>query len=174
MQSRAEHTGLATGQGGEKGRAAGRGDGTVGGRRRDGESRVFPLAFNDAHEGAHAPCVGDVRMRRIPVIAAHLPISAARKIAALKGIRLLLVELDEQIVGTVDDSVLGAAGDEAQSAQAMKPLDFCLRPAMSAAEARELFVRARATVLPVVAGGFVLGAVTRADVERAKAPANER
>ena len=55
----------------------------------------------------------------------------------------------------------------------MSPLDFCVRPAMSLAHARELFIRARATALPVIAGGFVLGAVTRADLERARALAGE-
>ena len=131
---------------------------------------MFPFVF----DGVQAPRVGDVAMRRIPVVAAHLSIAATRRVAALRGIPLLLVELDDQIVGMVDESVLGAADDGAQTAQAMRPLDFCLRPAMSVAEARELFVRARAGVLPVVAGGFVLGAVTRADVERVKTPANER
>ena len=37
---------------------------------------------------------------------------------------------------------------------------------MPLAQARELFVRARVSVLPVIAGGFVLGAVTRDDLER--------
>jgi CBS domain-containing protein len=125
---------------------------------------VFPFAFG----GGPALRVGDLPMRRIPVVPAHLPISAARKIAALKQIALLLVELDDQIVGIVDESVLATAAGETRIAHAMSPLDFCLPPAMPVAQARELFVRARATVLPVIAGGFVLGAVTRADIERAK------
>jgi CBS domain-containing protein len=175
MQSNVEHTGLSLGQVGEQGRAAGRGDSAtvdrwIGGRRRGAESRVFSFAVDDAG----ALRVGDVPMRRIPVIAAHLPISAARKIATLKGIALLLVELDDQIVGIIEESVLAAADDETPAGEVMKPLGRCLRPSMSVAQARELFIAARATVLPVIAGGFVLGAVTRADVERAKPPANER
>jgi hypothetical protein len=116
------------------------------------------------------PLVGDLPMRRIPVIAAHLPMVVARKVAALKRIAVLLVELDEQIVGTVGESALGAADDETATATVMRPLGLCLRPAMSVAQARELFVRARASVLPVIAGGFVLGAVARADIERTKPP----
>ena len=175
MQSRAEHTGLSAGYGGEQGRAASRDSATigrrvVGGSRRDGESRVFPFANRDAR----APRVGDMPMRPIPVVAAHLPIAAAREVAAWKRIALLLVELEEQIVGTVDESVLAAAADETPTGAAMNPLDVCLRPAMSVAQARELFVRARATVLPVIAGGFVLGAVTRADMERKKSRTKER
>ena len=176
MQSTAEHMGLPVGSGSERGRAEGGGDSATvgrwgpGGCRRDGESRVFPLADGDAE----APHVGDMPMRRIPVIAAHLPMAAARKIAALKRISVLLVERDEQIVGAVDESVLAAADDETVTATVMRPLGLCLRPAMSVAQAREVFVRARATILPVIAGGFVFGAVARADIERTKPPANPR
>jgi CBS domain-containing protein len=133
-------------------------------RRRGREPRVSPLAVADAE----APRIGDLPMKRIPVIAAHLPISAARKVAALKRIALLLVELDDQIVGVVEETVLAGADDDTLTAKAMRPLGPGLRPSMSVAEAREAFVRARATVLPVIAGGFVLGAVGRAEVERAK------
>src|SRR5689334_18432785 len=108
MESRAEHTGLPAGYEGEQGRPAGRGDSTsvdrgMGGRRRGGESRVFPFAFDSA--AVDVPRVGDLPLRRIPVVAAHLPMSAARKIAALKRIGLLLIERDDQIVGIVDESV---------------------------------------------------------------------
>jgi CBS domain-containing protein len=165
MDSRAEHTGLPVGYGGEMGRAAGRGDSNAvprnGGRRREEESRVFPFAIDTG-----ATRVGDLPMRRVPVIPANLPISAARKIAALKGIALLLVELEDQIVGVVDETVLADADDQTRTARAMNPLDFGLRPAMPVAQAHELFLRAQVSILPVIAGGFVLGAVTRADIER--------
>jgi CBS domain-containing protein len=132
-----------------------------GGRLREKESRVFPFAIV-----AEAPRVGDLPMRRIPVIPAHLPMGAARKIATLKSISLLLVELEDQIVGMIDEIVLAGAADATRTGRAMNPLDFCLRPAMPIAQAGELFLRARVSILPVLAGGFVLGAVTRADVER--------
>lgn len=176
MQTRAEHTGLPVGYGGEQGRAGRRDGATVGrrangGSRRDGESRVLPFASRDAR----AARVGDMPIRRIPVIGAHLPMAAAREVAALKRIALLLVEFEEQIVGTVDETVLASTAiDETPTAAVMKPLDVCLRPAMSVAQARELFVRARATVLPVIAGGFVLGAVRRADILRTKPRTNGR
>ena len=176
MQSRAEHTGLSVGYGGEQGRAAKRGGSATvgrranGGSRRDGESRVLPFANRDAREAR----VGDMPIRRIPVIGAHLPMAAAREVAALKRIDLLLVEFEEQIVGTVDASVLAAAPAATPTAAVMQPLDVCLRPAMSVAQARELFDRARATVLPVIAGGFVLGAVRRADIVRTKSRTNVR
>ena len=150
MQSTAEHTGLPTGDWGEQGRK--------------GELRVFPFANPDAG----ASRVGDIPLRPIPVIAADLPLAAARKAAASKQIAVVLVELEEQIVGTIDEGVLAVGDDETPTGTAMKPLRLYLRPAMSLGQAHALFVRARATVLPVIAGGFVLGAVTRADVERTR------
>jgi CBS domain-containing protein len=120
---------------------------------------------------AEAQYVGDLPMRRIPVVPARLPMAAARKIAALRGIAVLLVERGEQIVGTVDENALAAAADETPIGMAMTPLGRWLRPAMSVAEAREMFMSARATVLPVIAGGFVLGAVTREDLEATRTPA---
>ena len=153
MESRAEHTGLPLGYGREGGRAAVRGDSKTvdlrnGGRRREKESRVFPFAID-----AEALRVGDLAMRRIPVIPAHLPMGAARKIATLKSIGLLLVELEDQIVGMIDEIVLAGAADATRTGRAMNPLDFCLRPAMPIAQARELFLRARVSILPVLAGG---------------------
>jgi CBS domain-containing protein len=112
--------------------------------------------------------VGDLVIRRVPVIAAHLSMAAARKVAMLKQTSLLLVEQGDQIVGTIDDRALAADHDVTAVAAAMQPLATCLRLATPVTEARELFIRARATILPVVVGGFVLGAVTRSDVERAR------
>jgi len=118
--------------------------------------------------GRAAPRVGDMPLRRIPAIPAHLPVAGARQVAALKRTGILLVEVDDRIVGSVEASVLDAADGEAQTGKVMRPLGVCLRPAMSLAEARDVFARARATVLPVVAGGFVLGALARVDAERAR------
>jgi CBS domain-containing protein len=127
---------------------------------------VFPLAVQV--DDAEAPRVADMPMRSIPVVPADLSMAAVRKVAALKQIAVLLVEREEQIVGTIDESVLPAADDATLAGTAMKPLGLCLRPAMSVAQARDVFTRARVTVLPVIAGGFVLGAVAREDIERTK------
>lgn len=81
----------------------------------------------------------------------------------------MLVERDDHIVGTIDERAFACEYDlAAVAAAAMTPLEACLRPATPVAEARELFVRASADILLVVAGGFILGAVTRSDVERAR------
>lgn len=135
---------------------------------------MFPLASHDFE----APRVRDLPIRRIPVIPAHLSMAAARRVAALRRINLLLVEAEEraeeQIVGMVDQSILGAADDQTPVAMAMKPLGLHLRLAMSVADARDLFVRARTSVLPVIAGGFVFGCVERAVVERIELQTNGR
>ena len=125
---------------------------------------MFPFTKPDRE----APRVRDMPMRRIPAVPAHLTVAAARKVAALKRIAVLLVEQEERVVGTVDEGALAGAAADALTATAMKPLGLWLRPAMSAAEARDMFLGAGATILPVIAGGFVLGAVTLADVERAE------
>lgn len=92
---------------------------------------------------------------------------AARKIAELKRAAVLFVERDGQLVGILDERVLVEAPDDAEIAGRMRPIGLCLRPTTSAARARELFVRAGTSALPVAAGAFLLGAVSRADVERA-------
>jgi len=113
-------------------------------------------------------------MRQIPVIPAHLPMAGARKVAALKRIAVLLVEREDQIVGTIDEIALAAADDRTPTAAAMQPLCLYLRPTMSVGQAREVFIRARTTILPVIAGGFVLGGVARSDIERTKPRASDR
>ena len=177
MQSTAEHTGLSAAYGSGQGSVEGRGEGKVvarlrsGGNRRDGESRVFSFVSpRHARPEGDTVRVGDLPIRRIPVIPSHLSMDAARKVAVLKQSSLLLVERAGQIVGTIDERAFATDYDlAAVAAAAMTPLATCLlRPATPVTEARELFVRARADILPVVAGGFILGAVTRSDVERAR------
>jgi CBS domain-containing protein len=124
---------------------------------------VFPFAGPDG-VGFQ---IGDLAIRPIPVVPAHLTMAAARKVAALKRISLLLVEQNEQLVGVVGERALATAADPMPIAAAMHRLGACLRPGMSAAQARALFIRTGAAVLPVIAGGFVLGAVARGAVERA-------
>lgn len=131
------------------------------------------LQATNGHQN-EGPQVCDMPMRRIPVIAAHLSIAAARRVMALRRISVLLVEDSEQVVGTVDQRALDAADDETPVATAMKPLGLHLGPRMSVAEAREMFVRARTNILPVIAGGFVLGAVERAVIERTRPEVDQR
>lgn len=117
--------------------------------------------------GETARRVGDLALGAAPVLPAHLPMSAGRKVAELKAATLLLVERDGRLVGVVDQNALLAAADDARLGDAMKGLDVCLTPATPLARARELFARAGAAALPVAAGAFLLGVVQRSAVERA-------
>lgn len=92
--------------------------------------------------------------------------AAARKIAALERVALLLVERDDTVVGYLNERTLATAPDDAPVADFVTRLDRCLHPAMSIADARRCFISARAGALPVVVAGFVLGAMARRDVER--------
>ncbi|HXJ22680.1 MAG TPA: CBS domain-containing protein [Polyangia bacterium] len=111
--------------------------------------------------------VGDLPVLAAPALPAHLPMSAARKVAALKKASLLLAERDGRLVGVVDERALMSAADDSAVGDVMKRLDHCLTPAMPIVRARELLLRTGADALPVVAGAFLLGVVTRAAIERA-------
>lgn len=101
------------------------------------------------------------------MIPARLSMAAARKIARLKQVSLLFVEQGERLVGLLDARALARAPDDAGVAASMTPIRSCLHPAMSPTRALDVFIRLGATALPVTVGAFLLGAVTRADVERA-------
>ncbi len=175
METRIGHTGLSAQNGGGGQRDGGTkmgsgfvdGDGVdvgvgagVGQRR---ESRVS--RFLSAN--AEGPRIGELPIRAVPVIPAHLSMAAARKVAALKQVALLFVERDEHLIGLLDERTLLQAADDARVADALAPIAGCLPPELPATRARELFRRSRAVVLPVSAGAFLLGVVSRADVERA-------
>ena len=174
MQSTTEHTGSSVVYGSGQRGVEGRGEGKVvgrlpsGGNRSDGGSRVSP--FVKTRLEGDPVRVRDLPIRRVPVIPSHLTMDAARKVAVLKQIALLLVERDGHIVGTINERAFATQYDlAAVAATAMTPLEGYLRPSTPVTEALDLFVRASADILPVVAGGFILGAVTRRDVERARA-----
>jgi CBS domain-containing protein len=113
--------------------------------------------------------VGDLRTRTIPAVPEHLPLGAARKVAALKEVAALFVERDGRLVGVLDERPLAEGADEAVVASLMTPIEACLHPAMSMGRAREAFMRSRVSILPVTFGALLLGAVARADIERAAA-----
>ena len=99
---------------------------------------MFP--FIRASSDAAAVRVGDLAMRAIPVVPSHLSMAAARKLASVEQISLLLIERDDHIVGTIDERALAAEHDLTAVAAAMRPLASYLRPAMPAAEAREQLI----------------------------------
>jgi CBS domain-containing protein len=113
------------------------------------------------------PRVGDLPIRAVPIIPAHLSMAAARKIAELKQATVLFVEREGRLMGTLDQQALVEAPDDAKVADCLRSIELCLGPTTTAQRAQELFARTHTTALPVAAGAFLLGAVSRADVERA-------
>ena len=113
------------------------------------------------------PRVGDLPIQAVPIIPAHLSMAAARKIAELKRATVLFVERDGRLMGTLDEHALVEAPDDAEVAGCLRTIELCPGPTTSAERAHELFVRSRTTALPVAAGAFLLGAISRSDVERA-------
>lgn len=151
-----------TGMGGSA--AASVGGGRVGVAPSGGRSRVPESSLEPK-----TARVGDLVGPPAPIVPFRLSVGHARKIAALKSATLLLVEQDGQLVGLVDKRDLDRAADD-------EPLDRCIRrlvlglaPTAPVERARELLLKHRLSALPVVAGMFVIGCVSREAVERALA-----
>jgi CBS domain-containing protein len=113
--------------------------------------------------------IGDLPTRGIPAIPEHLTMAAARKVAVLKQTPILFVERARQLVGLLDERALAEFPDDANVGASMAPIGPCLDPAMPVARARELFAWSRVSMLPVGVGAFLLGGVSRGDVEQAVA-----
>ena len=104
-----------------------------------------------------------------PSVPAHLTMAAARKIARLKSADLLVVEDGDQMVGIIDGYTLEGPAADALVVDGMKPVFPCVRPDSGAHRARDLLARHGLPALLVTVGRFVVGAVSRAAVERALA-----
>lgn len=111
--------------------------------------------------------VADVMGRAAPVAPSHLPVWAVRKIAALKKSGVVFLEAEGRLLGVVDAQRLSRAADEEPAARHMRPLFFSVRPTTTLARVRELLVRQKVACLPVAVGVFLVGTISRADVERA-------
>jgi CBS domain-containing protein len=160
MDENSGHTGLS----------AARAAWSKGRRGENGSVAAATTGVGAAELSGGEPCVprvGDLPIRAIPTIPAHLSMAAARKIAELKRATVLFVERDGRLMGTLDEQTLVEAPDDAEVADCLRSIELCLGPTTTAERAQELFVRSRTTALPVAAGAFLLGAVSRADVERA-------
>jgi CBS domain-containing protein len=133
------------------------------GNRRREDSRVPSLRG----PSGTAARVGDLALITVPTVPARLPMSAARKIAGLKGAPLLLAERDGVLVGVVDERALLAAADDLEVGGVMRRMDLCVTPLTPLVRARELLLGTGADALPVAAGAMLLGVVTGAAIERA-------
>jgi CBS domain-containing protein len=110
--------------------------------------------------------VVDLMGKPQPIVPAHISMGAARKIARLKSAEALIVEDKGSLVGWLDALALRDAPDGERVDACVKPLGLCLRPTSSVSEARALFISSGASSLPVAAGPFLIGSLSRAAVER--------
>lgn len=140
------------------------GGGAAAGRGSKGEESCVPGL---RAVPAVAQQVAELPLAAAPVVPAHLTMAGARKVAELKRSPVVLVDRDGVLAGIVDQQGLLAGADDARAGDAMRPLDTCLSATTSLARARELFVRTGSAALPVAAGAFLLGVVTRAALDRA-------
>lgn len=108
----------------------------------------------------------DVMGKPQPIVPSHILMGAARKIARLKSADALLVEDKGSLVGFLDARSLRDASDRQRVDACIEPLGLFLAPTMTVAEADALFVESGASSLPVAAGPFLIGSVSRAAVER--------
>jgi CBS domain-containing protein len=108
----------------------------------------------------------DVMGEPQPIVPSHIPMGAARKIARLKSADALIVEDRGSLVGFLDARRLREAPDARRVDACLEPLHLFLAPTMTIAEARALLVESGASSLPVAAGPFLIGSVSRTAVER--------
>jgi CBS domain-containing protein len=108
----------------------------------------------------------DVMGKPQPIVPSHILMSAARKIARLKSVDTLIVEDKGSLVGFLDARSLRDAPDHQRVDACIEPLGIFLSPTTTVAEARALLIGTGASSLPVAAGPFLIGSVSRAAVER--------
>ena len=128
-----------------------------------GESRV-------SHFRGDTLRVADVMTRPAPVVPSHLLMAAARKIAGLKAASSLLVEVEGRLVGYLDGHRLEAGRDGELVGELHDAARAGAAPLRPRRRARcELLAKHHVACLPVAAGMFVVGTVSRAQLERALA-----
>jgi CBS domain-containing protein len=117
--------------------------------------------------GRGAIPVFDVMRAATAAVPSWLPVAAARKVAVLKAVDHLLVEQDGRLTGIVSGIDMDAASDETAVGALAKSLSLSVRPTTPLARARGLMLKNGVGYLPVVAGAWLIGVVTRDAVERA-------
>jgi predicted transcriptional regulator len=134
----------------------------------------FEAARGRRQQGARAAGPAQVETLRVidvmgkpqPIVPSHILMGAARKIACLKSADALIVEEKGSLVGFLDARRLREAPDSRRVDACLEPLHLFLTPTTTVAEARALLVESGASSLPVAAGPFLIGSVSRAAVER--------
>lgn len=102
-----------------------------------------------------------------PSVPSHLAIGAARKVGALRATDILLVEIDGLLVGLLDLSRIGPGSDADPVSAHMASLTFAASPGASARRTRDWLVDRGASCAPVIVGLFLVGTITRAQLDEA-------
>jgi CBS domain-containing protein len=139
---------------------------------------MVPDGGGPLFEGTDGQPSGELMTQAVATVPPWISMAAARKVAALKSAELLLVAEEDRLLGFVIVSELGDAPDEDKVSARLRGADalrgwraLSVTPATPAARARQIMLKNRLACLPVLAGSFVVGAITRDAIERAAARA---
>ena len=113
--------------------------------------------------------VGDVMTKSPVTVTSMLPVEAAQKFARLNGVRYLLVELTDGVVGATCLHHLASASAGSRVADCVCDPSWLgpLEPQLSLSDAAGIMGGRAFRCLPVVANGHMLGVVTGGDLRRA-------
>jgi CBS domain-containing protein len=120
------------------------------------------------------PRVAEAMTRLYPIVPGHISMSAARKIAELRSSDTLIVEDKGSLIGILDRETLLTASDGRRVADCLKSIRICLTPTTTLTRARVLMIEHGVASFPVAAGPFLVGSISRSDVERSLASKNTR
>jgi CBS domain-containing protein len=118
------------------------------------------------------PRVAEAMTRLYPIVPGHISVGAARKIAELRSTDTLIVEDRGSLIGLLDRETLRTASDDRRVADCLKSIRICLTPTTTLARARSLMIEHGVASFPVAAGPFLVGSISRSDVERLLASKN--
>jgi CBS domain-containing protein len=120
------------------------------------------------------PRVAEAMTRLYPIVPGHISMSAARKIAELRSSDAVIVEDKGSLIGILDRETLLTASDGRRVADCLKSIRICLTPTTTLTRARVLMIEHGVASFPVAAGPFLVGSISRSDVERSLASKNTR
>jgi CBS domain-containing protein len=113
--------------------------------------------------------VADVMITSAPAVPPWITVRAARRVAELKASAHLLLEENGRLLGLLRTGDLAAASDDDPVAAWASQAALFVGPNTPVERARQMMLKNATSCLPVVAGAFLVGLVTRDGVERALA-----
>jgi CBS-domain-containing membrane protein len=110
-------------------------------------------------------CVAEVMATEIVTLPADTAVSSARRVVREKGAEQALVMDEGTLAGIVCRSDLQKAAQDDPVAACMSSPVICVPPDTSLRDAAEIMDANDLECLPVVTGAFLVGIVTRSDLE---------